>query len=809
MSNARNLGRYVAVLLGVGLLAWLVLRVGNRDLLSNARAIGWGMIAVLALAGGSHLVKTWAWHFTFAGGQCKVSFSRLLGLRLASEAIGQFGILGQVFGDAARVSYLPTEVPTASGISSVVLDRGLFIASGAAVTVFGLLSATFVLALPSKLRSIAFVFVAVLVAVLLCGGFMLSKGWRPVSATTRALKEFPALRRWIEKKELVINKAENELLRFHHDNARAFWVSVILNLIVHALAIAEVALILLLMRHRISIAGALILESLTKLINTVGSLNPGNVGTYEGGNMLIAKLLGVSGSTGLALALCRRLRSIFWALIGVICFVWISRRKKCSKETGVAELYGSGENNTMQPLEHSSDTRNSHVAVVVANSTSSHTFDPFLAKVGSLPVLLRAILGVQAAGASRVFVAVNSGQSEPIKRELMTTGRLSDSVEWIESYEGSLQQPLAIAAMHGRFVVLVMGDRTYRPSLHRAVADWDGRCSGMELVCGEDPVGMIALSRSLALTLGSETGASLRSVEDVDRCLLARSLWLGNAVPIGSNQVDCDSWQRVQSPEQRLLAEKKLDSWLVKSTDGIFARLNRRVSIPISRQLIKFPITANMVTIFTLGVSISAGLFYLRGGYWSFLLGAILSWVASMLDGSDGEVARLKLQASAFGAWLETVCDYLYYLFVFAGMAVGLSRNFHTKFYLYCGEALLFGAMVTILSASFGRKRLAGDHPEQYLSKWQKNAENRMASNPLMYIGRNLEFLIRRCFLPYALLGFAMLNLTNVAFVLCAFGANVACMVSLYSNFTFSAQPRTAEQSTRAVSTITVPVEAG
>ena len=54
------------------------------------------------------------------------------------------------------------------------------------------------------------------------------------------------------------------------------------------------------------------------------------------------------------------------------------------------------------------------------------------------------------------------------------------------------------------------------------------------------------------------------------------------------------------------------------------------------------------------------------------LLGAILSVFASILDGCDGEVARLKLQDSAFGCWLETVCDYLYYVFIFAGMIIGL-----------------------------------------------------------------------------------------------------------------------------------------
>ena len=50
------------------------------------------------------------------------------------------------------------------------------------------------------------------------------------------------------------------------------------------------------------------------MINLVGAINPGNFGTYEGGNILIAKIFGVTSTAGLTLALCRRVRIVFsWA----------------------------------------------------------------------------------------------------------------------------------------------------------------------------------------------------------------------------------------------------------------------------------------------------------------------------------------------------------------------------------------------------------------------------------------------------------------------------------------------------------------
>ena len=63
------------------------------------------------------------------------------------------------------------------------------------------------------------------------------------------------------------------------------------------------------------------LEALTKLINVVGALNPGNFGTYEGGNIILSRLLGISGAAGLTVGLCRRVRSLFWKAMGFLCLI--------------------------------------------------------------------------------------------------------------------------------------------------------------------------------------------------------------------------------------------------------------------------------------------------------------------------------------------------------------------------------------------------------------------------------------------------------------------------------------------------------
>ena len=254
---------------------------------------------------------------------------------------------------------------------------------------------------------------------------------------------------------------------------------------------------------------------------------------------------------------------------------------------------------------------------------------------------------------------------------------------------------------------------------------------------------------------------------------------------IVSKDVSEDLWQRVSSEQDRRMAEEKLDRWLVKPTDGMYAQLNRRISIPISRQLIKLPITANMVSIFTLGVGFCSAVFFALGGYWNTLLGAFLCLFASILDGCDGEVARLKLLESDFGCWLETVCDYVFYFFLLTGMTIGQWRTSGTKAYLLWGGLLLLGAVASFLAVGWQRHRIAASRPDQLLSIWQSRAEGRR-SNPLLYFARHTEFILRRCFFPYALVVFALFNIMNVAFIFSVIGANLVWPIALYSSHTFA-----------------------
>jgi choline kinase/phosphatidylglycerophosphate synthase len=118
-------------------------------------------------------------------------------------------------------------------------------------------------------------------------------------------------------------------------------------------------------------------------------------------------------------------------------------------------------------------------------------------------------------------------------------------------------------------------------------------------------------------------------------------------------------WVDVDDPAAFKRAEKALLAKLRdKPNDGPVSRyLNRPLSVRISRQLVNYPITPNQISLCSFFFSMLAAALFTFGGYLTLLLGGFLAQFASIIDGCDGEVARLKFQNSSYGGWLDAVLD--------------------------------------------------------------------------------------------------------------------------------------------------------
>ena len=317
--------RFFAALLGLGLLGYLVFRTGPGVVWKQLQAVGWGLALIIILGGFSQLIKTCAWRQAFTCDISGLSWSRSFVAQLVSDGIGQFGVAGKVLGEGMRLSLLGSAVPVSSGLSAGAIDGGLHSFSAVVVTVLGIVATLMLAPVSVSWRVYAVLLIVVLVSVVILAAVAIASRWPLMGNALRTIGRLPRLRNWVSGKQPIIDSAEHDLLNFHHEAPSAFWATLMLNVTWHALSVLEVYFILRFMGTGFTVGGAFIVEGLTKVINLVGALNPGNFGTYEGGNMLIAKMFGVTSTAGLTLALCRRARTVFWAGVGALCMVVLKR----------------------------------------------------------------------------------------------------------------------------------------------------------------------------------------------------------------------------------------------------------------------------------------------------------------------------------------------------------------------------------------------------------------------------------------------------------------------------------------------------
>ncbi|NOZ76088.1 MAG: NTP transferase domain-containing protein [Euryarchaeota archaeon] len=114
-------------------------------------------------------------------------------------------------------------------------------------------------------------------------------------------------------------------------------------------------------------------------------------------------------------------------------------------------------------------------------------------------------------------------------------------------------------------------------------------------------------------------------------------------------------WMDIDTREELRKAEEAVIGALVKPSDGLVSRyINRKMSIPLSRLLVRTPVTPNQITVFSFLLGLLSAAFFFQGmPFW----GGVTAQVTSIVDGCDGEVARMRNARSRFGAYLDSLLD--------------------------------------------------------------------------------------------------------------------------------------------------------
>lgn len=335
------------------------------------------------------------------------------------------------------------------------------------------------------------------------------------------------------------------------------------------------------------------------------------------------------------------------------------------------------------------------VAVVLAageglrlRDASSTTPKPLL-RLAGLSLAERCVCGLLQAGIRR-FVVILGHQADRVRSHFEEIGRRRDceiAFEVAEQWSlGNGSSTLAARAIVGdRPFLLTMVDHLLSrsmieailaspPDAHEIALAIDGRkekifdTADVTKVCEQDgrvnaigkdlsewdagDTGLFYCTGAIFSALERARDEGLHSLTDGVRECIANGA-------VRAVDVSGAPWLDVDTPEALREGKRRLRASLSKGQDDGFVsqHLNRAISRPLSMLLACTPVTPDQITVasFLLGVLGAVFLALADSSFW--IVGGILIQVASIVDGCDGEVARLKIRSSARGGWLDTVLD--------------------------------------------------------------------------------------------------------------------------------------------------------
>jgi glycosyltransferase 2 family protein len=305
--------RVVLFVCGIGVLAYLIARLGPSALASALTRLTWWQLVLVCLPYGLIMaVDTLGWRYAFAGQAAP--YPRLLAARTAGEALNIVTALGSVGGEAVKVWLLRPAIPYEESVPSVVIAKTTSTIAQVLFLTLGLILAATTVTINGRIVSAMLGLVAL--ESLLVGGFLGTQLAGLVRRAGRLLAWAGLLAETSHAERL-----DASLRQFYRHRWPRFLLSVAFHLGGWMLGVLETMVILWVLGMPVHMGTAAVIEALGSGVRFATFLVPGSMGVLEGANAGIFAALGLGASGGLAFSLVRRARQVVWIGIGLLVLV--------------------------------------------------------------------------------------------------------------------------------------------------------------------------------------------------------------------------------------------------------------------------------------------------------------------------------------------------------------------------------------------------------------------------------------------------------------------------------------------------------
>jgi glycosyltransferase 2 family protein len=311
--------RACALLIGLGLLVVLVARLGPAEVAAHIERAGPGAILLLVTYAAGTAIAALPWWLLLPRA-ARPSLGAAIASRFAAAGANALLPLFGVGGEPARLLWLAPG-QRATGVAAIVLDRLLYAVASALFLLVGVLAlfattgvATHYVA-AGAIAGLGLLAAAVLVA-------WLASRHRIAERIHGLVRRLTGRGSGVRELDGFGERVDDALERMVA-RRRRLWLGLGAHLVGRTVLGAEIFVGFALLDVPLSPAEALVFASVPVLLALVAGIVPSQFGVQEGGQALVAMLLGVPPSSAVAVVLLQRIRqvasvSIAWLLVSAV-----------------------------------------------------------------------------------------------------------------------------------------------------------------------------------------------------------------------------------------------------------------------------------------------------------------------------------------------------------------------------------------------------------------------------------------------------------------------------------------------------------
>ena len=308
----------IFALLGLLLFAYFVKKAGLTEITAGIGRLGAGFVLILAISSIRHIVRSIAWIKCFEP-PFSLRFRDALAARIMGDALGNIiPLASMAVSEPSKAVFVKDRVPLMVGLSALAVEN-IFYSLSVAIFIFsGTATLLLTFSLPKPLRYASLGALATTLVIMPLGYFLIRRQWRFLSGTLGLLGNRGIARNWMTKMMPRADTLEQRIYGFYERNQAAFLSIFALELVFHLAGVIEIyATLTYISPIAPTLLTAFILESVNRIINVAFKFVPLRTGVDEAGTGMLSKVLGFTTTIGVTLAIVRKGRDIFWAMIGV------------------------------------------------------------------------------------------------------------------------------------------------------------------------------------------------------------------------------------------------------------------------------------------------------------------------------------------------------------------------------------------------------------------------------------------------------------------------------------------------------------